>query len=144
VMERIAAGHRQDLYKVEDQRFLGPVGFSERVQRVANEKVRYIYDIPMGAIVDRVEQYFGIGPGVIGGLSRNRVGAWGRGITGYLGRKLAGHRLNRMAEYLGRDPVTLCQGIAKVEKRLLGDEGFREKMKSAEEELIKGRKKRLV
>jgi hypothetical protein len=51
--------------------------------------------------------------------------------------------LNRMAEYLRRDRVSLCQGIAKVEKRLLGDEEFREKLKSAEEGLIEGRKKRL-
>lgn len=142
VLEHIAAGHRQDLYKVEDQRFLGPEGFSGRVQCAAKEKVRYIYDIPMAEIVVGVEKYFGIGADLIGGLSRNREGALGRGIAGYLGRKLAGHPLNRMAEYLGRDPVTLCHGIAKVEKRLLGDEEFRKKWKGAEEGLIEGRKKR--
>jgi chromosomal replication initiation ATPase DnaA len=96
----------------------------------------------MAEIVVGVEKYFGIGADLIGGLSRNREGALGRGIAGYLGRKLAGHPLNRMAEYLGRDPVTLCHGIAKVEKRLLGDEEFRKKWKGAEEGLIEGRKKR--
>ena len=142
VMEHIAVGHRQDFYKVEDQRFLGSEGFSERAQRGAKEKIRYIYDIPMGEIVVGVEKCFGIGGGLIGGLSRNREGALGRGIAGYLGRNLAGHPLNRMAEYLGRDPVSLCQGIAKVEKRLLGDEEFRKKLKRAEEGLIEGRNKR--
>jgi putative transposase len=116
VLEHIAAGHRQDLYKVEDQRFLGPEGFSARVQRAANEKVRYIYDISMAEIVVGVEEYFGIGAGLVGGVNRNRMGALGRGIAGYLGRKLAGHPLSRIAGFFERDPVTLCQGIAKVEK----------------------------
>jgi chromosomal replication initiation ATPase DnaA len=123
---------------------LGPEGFSEGLQRAAKEKVKYIYDIPMGEIVDGIEKYFGIAAGLIRGLSRNRVGALGRGMVGYLGRKLAGHRLNHMAEYLGRDPVSLCQGIAKVEKRLLDNEEFGKKLKMAEEGLIEGRKKRIV
>jgi putative transposase len=143
VLEHIAAGHRQDLYKVEDQRFLGPEGFSARVQRAANEKVRYIYDISMAEIVVGVEEYFGISAGLIGGVNRNRMGALGRGIAGYLGRKLAGYPLSRIAGFFERDPVTLCQGIAKVEKSLLGDEEFRKKLKNAEEGLIEGRKRRL-
>ena len=121
---------------------MGPEGFSARVQRAANEKVRYIYDISMAEIVVGVEEYFGIGAGLIGGVNRNRMGALGRGIAGYLGRKLAGYPLSRIAGFFERDPVTLCQGIAKVEKSFLGDEEFREKLKNAEEGLMEGRKRR--
>jgi chromosomal replication initiation ATPase DnaA len=64
------------------------------------------------------------------------MGALGRGIAGFLGRKLAEHPLNHVAEYLRRDPVSLCQGIAKVEKNLMSNEEFREKMESAESERV--------
>jgi hypothetical protein len=90
MLGHLTDGHRQDLYKVEDQRFLGPEGFSAKVQRTANEKVRYIYDIPMAEIAVGVEKYFGISAILIGGLSRNREGALGRGIAGYLGGNLPG------------------------------------------------------
>jgi hypothetical protein len=49
-----------------------------------------------------------------------------------------------MAEYLGRDPVSLCQGMAKVEKRLLDDEEFRRKIGKAEEGLTEGRRKKFT
>ena len=63
--------------------------------------------------------------GVIRGMSRSRKGALGRSIVGYLGRKLAGYPLSSIADYFRRDPVSLCQGMAKVEKRMREEDGFR-------------------
>ena len=77
-------------YKVEDQRFLGSEGFSDRIQRGAREKVEHIYDISLGDLVDGVEMGLGIPVSEIKGMSRNRIGASGRSIAGYLGRKLGG------------------------------------------------------
>ena len=77
---------------------------------------------------------------VIRGMSRNRKGASRRSIVGYLGRKLAGYPLSRMAEYFRRDPVSLCQGMAKVEKRMREEDGFREKLMGLEKNLVEGRK----
>jgi len=49
-------GHRGEFYKVEDQRFLGSEGFSDRIQQGAREKVEHIYDISLGDIVGGVER----------------------------------------------------------------------------------------
>ena len=78
----------------------------------------------MDEIGTEVEFCLGIPEGVIGGISRNRMGALGRSMAGYLGRKLGGYSLSSVAAFWGRDAVTLCQGIAKVEKRIREDEKF--------------------
>jgi REP element-mobilizing transposase RayT len=134
IRDHIGDGHLSGLYKVEDQRFLGSEVFLERIPR--EEKVRYCYDIRIEEIVKGVGLYFGIPEGLITGLSRNRMGALGRGMAGYLGRKVGGYSLTEMAAIWGRDPATLCQGIAKMEKRVREDKTFALEMKSVEEDLI--------
>jgi hypothetical protein len=42
-----------------------------------------------------------------------------------------------------RDPVSLCQGIAKVERRMREDDGFIEKLMSLEKNLVEGRKRKI-
>jgi len=143
VQEHMGDGHRGEFYKVEDQRFLGSEGFSDRIQRGAKEKVEHIYEISLGDMVDGVEMGFGIPVSVIRGMSRNRIGASGRSIVGYLGRKLAGYPLSSMADYFRRDPVSLCQGMAKVERRMREEDGFREKLMELEKNLVEGRKRKI-
>jgi chromosomal replication initiation ATPase DnaA len=94
-------------------------------------------------MVDEVEMGFGIPVSVIRGMSRNRIGASGRSIVGYLGRKLAGYPLSSIADYFRRDPVSLCQGMAKVERRMREEDGFREKLMELEKNLVEGRKRKI-
>jgi REP-associated tyrosine transposase len=143
VLAHIGDGHREEFYKVEDQRFLGSEGFADRIQRGAKEKVEHIYEISLEDLVDGVEMGFGIPVRVIRGMSRNRRGAWGRSIVGYLGRKLGGYPLRRIADYFRRDSVSLCQGIAKVERRIGEGSGFREKLTELEENLTEGHKRKI-
>ena len=143
VVGHMGDGHRGEFYKVQDQRFLGSEGFSERIQRGVGEKGEHIYDISLGDIVEGVEMGLGIPVTVIKGMSRNRIGASGRSIAGYLGRKLGGYPLSSIADYFQRDPVSLCQGIAKVEKRMREEEGFREKLMRLEKILVEGRKRKI-
>ena len=143
VVGHMGDGHRGEFYKVQDQRFLGSEGFSERIQRGVREKGEHIFDISLGDIVEGVEMGLGIPVTVIKGMSRNRIGASGRSIAGYLGRKLGGYPLSSIADYFQRDPVSLCQGIAKVEKRMREEEGFREKLMRLEKILVEGRKRKI-
>ena len=71
------------------------------------------------------------------------MGALGRSIVGYLGRKLAGHPLRSIADYFRRDSVSLCQGITKVERRMREEDGFREKLMRLEKNLVEGRKRKI-
>jgi len=48
-----------------------------------------------------------------------------------------------MADYFRRDPVSLCQGMAKVERRMREEDGFREKLMGLEKNLVKGRKRKI-
>ena len=48
--------------------------------------------------------------------------------------------MSSIADYFRRDPVSLCQGIAKVEKRMREEDGFREKLMGLEKNLVEGRK----
>ncbi len=143
VLDHMGGGHRGEFYKVEDQRFLGSEGFSARIQRGAKEKVEHIYEISLGDMANGVEMGFGIPASVIRGMSRNRIGASGRSIVGYQGRRLAGYPLSSIADYFRRDPVSLCQGIAKVEKRMREEDGFREKPMALEKNLGEGRKRKI-
>jgi len=143
VQDHMGDGHRGEFYKVEDQRFLGSEGFADRIRRGGKEKVEHIYDISLGDLVEGVEMGFGIPVSVIRGMSRNRIGASGRSIVGYLGRKLAGYPLSSIADYFRRDPVSLCQGIAKVERRMGEEDGFREKLMGLEKNLVEGRKRKI-
>ena len=143
VQDHMGDGHRGEFYKVEDQRFLGSEGFSDRIQRGAKEKVEHIFKISLGDMVDGVEMGFGIPVSVIRGMSRNRIGASGRSIVVYLGRKLAGYPLSSIADYFRRDPVSLCQGMAKVERRMREEDGFREKLMELEKNLVEGRKRKI-
>ncbi len=76
-------------------------------------------------------------------MSRNRMGASGRSIVGYLGRKLAGHPLRSIADYFRRDSVSLCQGIAKLEKRMMEQDGFKKKLMGLEKNLVEGHKRKI-
>ena len=48
-------------------------------------------------------------------LSRDRIGAYGRAIVGYLARKLTGALVKDIARHFGREPMTMSEAVTKVE-----------------------------
>jgi len=75
--------------------------------------------------------------------NRNREGSFGRGIVGYLARRLTGYSLKSVAEHFGRDPVAISQGVGKLETRLREDEKLESRITGLAENLAK-RKKRIL
>ncbi len=51
--------------------------------------------------------------------------------------------MSSIADYFGRDPVSLCQGMAKMERRMRGEDGFRETLIELEKNLAEGRKRQI-
>ena len=51
--------------------------------------------------------------------------------------------LSSIADYFRRDPVSLCQGMAKVERRMGEEDGFRKKLMGLEKNLVEGRKRKI-
>lgn len=143
VRDRVALGHREDLYQVKDQRFLGSERFVERVGRKHSDGPSYIYDISIQELVDHVSSFLGISIEAVCSMTRNREGAWGRGIVGYLGKKLGGYLTKSLAEYFHRDPVAMSRGIGKVEGRIGIDKNFEAKLRRLEEEITLGRRRKI-
>ena len=51
--------------------------------------------------------------------------------------------MSSIADYFQRDPVSLCQGIAKVEKRMREEDGFIKKLMGLEKNLVEGCKRKI-
>jgi putative transposase len=143
VKGQMAVGHREDLYRLRDQRFLGDEGFVDRVIGEREDEPSYIYAISIQGLVWRVSTVFGIPMETVCSMSRNRQGAWGRGIVGYVGKKLCGYSNKSLAEYFHRDPVAMSRGIAKVEGRIRSDKDFEAKLRKLEEVITLGQKRKI-
>jgi chromosomal replication initiation ATPase DnaA len=76
-------------------------------------------------------------------MTRNREGAWGRGIVGYVGKKLCGYTSKSLAEYFDRDPVAMSRGIGKVEARAGSDKDFEAKLWRLEEVITLGKNRKI-
>jgi len=123
-------------YGLKDQRFLGEEAFVEHVHRRLNEQAPFVYNITLGEIVSEVSSSLNISTDLFYSPTRNRQGALGRSIVGYLGRKLGGHQIKRIAEHFNRDPVVISHGIKRLESKLNKGEGFAKTMISIETSLI--------
>lgn len=143
VRDRMVMGHREDLYQLRDQRILGGEDFLERVVGERKEGPSYIYDLSIQELVDGVSRIFDISVDKIWSRGRGREGAWGRGIVGYVGRRLCGYSNKRMAEYFHRDPVVVSRGIGRVEEKIRLDKGFERRLRRLEEEMVRGRKRKI-
>jgi REP element-mobilizing transposase RayT len=143
VENQIFVGHREDLYRVRGQRFLGGEDFVERVLRGRKDKPSYTYDLSIQELVAHVGSVFDISVETICSMSRNREGAWGRGMVGYVGRRLCGYSNKSFAEYFHRDPVAVSRGIAKVEEKIRLDKRFEITLQRLEEEVVRGAKRKI-
>jgi len=139
----LAVGHREDLYWLRDQRFLGDEGFIDRVAGGRKDGFSYVYDISIQELTVHVTSAFSISMETVYSMTRNREGAWGRAIVGYVGKKLCGYSNKSLAEYFHRDPVVMSRGIRKVEEKAGSDKDFRAKLQRLEEMVIMGQKRKI-
>jgi hypothetical protein len=65
-------------------------------------------------------------------------------VVGYVGRRLAGHRVKAVAEHFHRDPVGISQGMQKLEVRLRRDGTVQGAVKGIEETLTRNRKRKYL
>lgn len=118
----LPAGHRQDLYEVIGQRFLGDERFAERMEREARQvEPRPPVDVPMQVIARQVARALGIPEIHMGGQGRSRAAALARAVAAYLAREEAGLPINAAARYFGRDEATLSLALRRLENRLAAD-----------------------
>ena len=144
VKSRIEQGKREEFYKAKDQRFLGSEEFVEEVQERLGEKGVWGYQLSIPEIAGGVVSGLGISKESLYSENRNREGSFGRGIVGYLARRLTRHSLKSVADYFGRDPVAISQGVGKLESRLREDKDLEGRITELAENLGEGRKRILI
>ncbi len=99
VDQGVGEGHREDYYRVEDQRFLGSTGFAERLKKKVKEEDNSKPKRPLRVVFRKVARAVGVDPEVLGGADR----AWEISKT----RALVGYVLIRRLGYRPRE-VSLC------------------------------------
>ena len=136
VESRIREGHKEEFYRVEDQRFLGDEQFVEGVAKFVNERITKKYSIPLDKIVSIVGAHLEIQRESFFTHTRNRRAAWGRSVVGYLGKKLCNHGNGAIAQFFKRDASILTKGMRNVEDRIVSDRFLKKKLEEIERELI--------
>ena len=144
VKSRMGQGHRDDFYKLKDQRFLGPDEFVDDVHHRVKEEPSLVYDLPIEEIVSVVESTLGIAKYIFYSFTRSRQGAWGRAVAAFLGKKWGGYQLKRFAEHFKRDPVVMSKGVRAVEKELAEDEDFAQSIERMKKILIQNKRSKIV
>jgi hypothetical protein len=142
VWEGISGGHEEKYYRVKDQRYLGEDSFVERIEKERKEPRGWVYEVSLGAISEEASTVMGISRDRLYSMRRDREGARGRGVVGYLARKISGHGVNEIAAHFGRSPVTISEGIKQVEDLQRGDKSFAKRLSLMLENMVKGRKRR--
>ena len=141
---RMGEGRREEYYRAKDQRFLGSEEFVEQVQQRLGVRDVFKYQLSIPEIVAGVASGLGLSKELIYSANKNREGALGRWVVGYLAKRLTRHSLKSVAEHFKRDPVAISQGVGKLEAKLREDKKLRGKIDEVTEILGKGRKRILI
>jgi len=144
VNEHLPQGHRADYYQIRDQRFLGDDDFITHVQKNAQYTTKTKYDISIRELANCVGIFLDLQVEELHSIARNRQGALGRALVAYLGKNLCRFENKAIAQVFKRDPVTVSQGIKRVEQMIRDDSDFAASMQQLEKRLTKGKKKYLI
>ena len=144
VGSRIFQGHRDDFYELTDQRFLGTEEFVDDIRRDLKERPSFVYNISIQELIDSVSIALNISRDLLYSNTRNRPGALGRAVVGYLGKELANLPFKATAGHFNRDPVVISKGIKGLEKRIREDEAIATAITMLRESLTKNRNPILI
>ena len=134
VLDGMGEGHKEEYYEVEDQRFLGPEGFGEKLTGQVDEKEDGPpRRAPLAKAVGVLAARLGVDPVILKGADRSWKISRARAMVGYILVRRRGYRLTEVASALGRDLATMSSLISR-----LGDRVHRDRRLSLEtDKLIK-------
>jgi len=119
ISEGLGEGHREDLYQIVDQRFLGDEEFAQEMrERVEEVEDKHPIDIDLEEIVKKVCTEFEIRSHRVHEREKNREISEVRWLIGKLAIEQAGYRLIEVARYLKRDPGVMSRGLRQIGERL--------------------------
>jgi putative transposase len=127
VLEGLEDGHREDYYRVEDQRFLGAEQFAQKLKRKVKEE-----EIPRGrkqlSVVFRgAARAVEVELQVLQGADRGWEVSRSRALVGYVLIRRLGYRLKDVAKCLGRDAATVSSLVSRLAVRMSENETLRKR-----------------
>lgn len=139
ILEGMAIGHREDYYTVVDQYYLGDETFIDQISKKTREyeKEGPMLRIQLDEIEDLVCHRMGIPKEILHSASRYRKAAKTRSIIAYFGKIIGRYKLKDLAAHFKRDPMTISQGIRKLEMEMIEKGNTKEFITELEENFLK-------
>ncbi len=138
----VRMGHREDLYKVKEQHYLGEDRFVEKIEKqLAREKpIRFPVELDMDALVVKIGRSFKVPVGRIMDHTRSRDAALCRAVTAYVAKEVGGVPFGEVARYFTRDPVSISLGVRRLRDRLEDDAELATLMNKIEKSFRRGQR----
>lgn len=143
VRDGFQEGHREDLYHVVDQRYLGEESFVEKVEeRIADRETPQVVDIRWAEVRDSVCRQFGVPPSVVLHRDRRRENVRIKRVMAWVGREVGGFSNGEIAREFGQDPAALSRGLGRLADELGVNRELRRVVEKLCATLRKGRRTR--
>jgi REP element-mobilizing transposase RayT len=127
VLEGLRDGHREDYYRVEDQRFLGTEAFAEKLKRKVNEEEIPRRKKQLSVVFRSAARVVGVEPQVLEGADRGWDVSQSRALVGYLLIRRLGYKVKDVAQCLGRDVATVSSLVSRLALRMSENETLRKR-----------------
>ena len=124
IRDGMKEGHKEEYYEVEDQRFLGAVGFGEKLQD-QHEEPRAKKRRPLDKVVEELGGELGIDTTELKSADRSWAVSKARTMIGYVLVRRQGYALGEVARYFARDAATVGTLIGRLAERMADDEKLR-------------------
>lgn len=138
VLDGIGAGHREDLYAVKEQRYLGDDQFVERVTRKTESEPSRPIRMDLGKIEAMVCRQYDLTVNLLRSKSKERRGSFGRLVIAYLGQEFGDIQLNEVAKRYGRDQVSMSLGLKSLRERMTQESELRQSVENLSGKLRNG------
>ena len=128
VLEGLKDGHREDYYRVEDQRFLGDEAFAQKLKRKVNEEETPRAKKQLSVVFRSAARAAGVEAQVLEGADRGWKVSQSRALVGDVLIRRLGYQLKDVAKCLGRDAATVSSLVSRLAVHMSESETLRRRM----------------
>ena len=140
VHDGLHVGHRDDLYDVVEQTYLGDEQFVEAVEeRVSDREFTSTVVLTWAEVKEAVCKYFDLPPSVALQRGRGRKNAKVKRVMAWIAREVGGFTNQQTAKALRQDAAALSRGLGKLAEELSKDRELRRDVEKLCENLRKGK-----
>jgi hypothetical protein len=118
VLDGIGEGHKEEFYRVEDQRYLGSEEFKEKVETEVEEKIKPKAKKSLDKAFKELAKQLKRDPAALRGPDRGWELSRARTLAAYILVRRLGFGVSEVAAYMGRDQTTMSSLISRFSERI--------------------------